>query len=283
MIPLIPLLVDTDVVAINSDAMNVVHEWGVVVFQESGDVLCNGPWEPGEYSEYVQEAEAPVIWIHGSPFSGSLAVHTGEQSITYTYPEPAQNAPGVTRWDISANHFLTEMEEERTLYQGPFYWGIDFWRAVPSLHLSHYNTEVEENFLYYECTVGPEFSELFFLRDSEGDFTFNNDLITEGLQFAMGTQYLMVIRNGTLIPLNMTVNPELAQETICRWADSRLNSTEITALWETWRPVLENDEENWFIFPIPEEYHNLISTIELTTDSGSEVEYERLFLGAVKI
>lgn len=285
MIPLIPLLVDTDVVAINSEALNIVHEWGVVVFQESGEVLCNGPWDlAADYSDYYEvEAEAPVVWIHGAPFSGCFTVYTGEQNISFVYPEPARTNTGYVQWEISGDHFTTEREEEQVLYRGPFAWGIDFWRAVPSLHLSHYNTRAEDNFLYYECSVNRTFAELFLTRDEEGNPEFNGDLVTEGLMFQGNTQYLITVRNGNLIPLNMIVNPDLAAETFCRWGNSRMKSSEISALWETWKPVLEDQDATWFVFPIPEEYHHLISTIELTTDLHTEVEYVRLFLGAVKL
>jgi len=278
MIPLIPVLTERDICIDQEQIINLVHEWGVVVFESSGDVHLGQPVEELEYVDSPDVAYAPVVWIHGVPFSGTFSVHS--EQITYAWPPPDRAFAGSAEWDIAG---INNTAEEQTPVPAgmPFFWGVDFFREVPSLVLKS-PSGWQSNFLYYECSVEPGLADVFFERLNTNGALFTTE-VSQGLYFQDGDQYLIEISAGRLIPLNMTVNPEPAVETFYRWAGSGLKSSEIDALWETWSPILAEEGTGWLVFPIPEEYYGMISSIELETDSGGQVEYERFYLGAIRI
>lgn len=291
MIPLIPFLIDTSMVYEDPETLNMVHEWGVVVFEQTGSLLCGGPWPEPLYPDDAC-AEAPVIWIHGEPFSGTFTVTLPEnEALTFVYPQPSLLSEGRAEWNIAAG-IPESFEEtlppyEQSIYYGPFSWALDSWRAVPSLPLFIGGAGVTEKFLYYECTVHPDFTDNFFHWEASGNPAFSPGAVTEALYFTPNGIFLVEPGTGEFIPLDMPMggetDPEFAPEVFCGWADSRLKSTEITALWETWRPELTEEGSYWLVFPIPAEYHEEISTIHLATDTWGTQAYERLFLGAVKL
>lgn len=278
MIPLIPMLTDTDICIDPGQVINLVHEWGVVVFERSGEVHSGLPLAEPVYTDTPDVAYAPVVWIHGVPFSGTLTVNA-EDLITYTWPAPDRTADGSAEWDITGSCFTTQ--EQTCVPAGmPFIWGVDFYKNVQSLVLTGKSGWCS-NFIYYDCTVDRQLSEVFF-ETLDTDAALFTPLVTEGLYFQGDDQYLIDISGDRLIPLNMTVNTELAAETFCRWAGPGMKSSEIDALWETWSPILTGADQGWLVFPIPEEYHNMISSLTLETGGGT-VEYERFYLGAVRV
>lgn len=277
MIPLIPFLVDTDIVTSETSAASIVHEWGVVVFEQTGEAHMGSP----EFLFPPDEAKAPVVWIHGIPFTGTFMVNTGVRSIVYTWPEPERTALGTAEWDLSGDY--TESGESCVIPTDlPFRWAVESYEAVPSLQLHQEAATGWSNFIYYECEVSAELSRVF-LENPDPENLRVTAAISQALYFSANGQYLLEFSGGGLVPLHMTVNPELARETFCRWACSRLKSTEIDALCAAWEPVFASVDTGWLVFPIPAEYHNMISSIELLRNDGREVEYERLFLGAVRL
>lgn len=282
------ILIGSGIASGGSETWNSVHEWGVVVFEEASIQKCGGTWkDTGLYPDYVpaeMEAYAPVVWIHGDPFdNATFSVSTGDQRITFTYPIPGRTDPGVVEWDIS-----TGQDPLRpNFYEGPFGWAIDYWRNVQSIPLYQESSGVTEGFLYYECTVSYEFTDNFFNWSQDGNPLFTGDAIKDALFFTPYGLIPVTVRQDEFIPsyfpLGGEIDPKLAQETFHNWADSLLEPSEITALWETWKPVFSQEGTFWLVFPIPVEYNNLISTIRLETSDNREIEYHRLFLGAVKI
>jgi len=83
--------------------------------------------------------------------------------------------------------------------------------------------------------------------------------------------------------LTGVADTELVPNTFVRWAGQGLTSPEIAALWDTWKPAFTEEGSYWLVFPVPEEFNNGISTISLDTSDHREVEYERLFLGAIRL
>jgi len=290
MIPLVPLLVDTVVAYEDPGTLSIVHEWGVVVFEDNATLLCGGPWPELVYPDDMC-AEAPVVWIHGEPFTGTFQVELpDDQYFTFLYPEPSGNSEGVAQWQIST---IPELSAEESLppsgpgaYYGPFDWALPFWRSVPSLLLL-FEDGTTENFLYYECTVNPEFTDHFFSRGGHGNPVFQTGVVSEALLFTPRGTFLLELGEEEILALDLPItgetSPDFVREIFCSWADSRLKSQEITALWETWMPELTEGDDYWLVFPIPARYHNEISRIELRTNLGGTVAYERLFLGAVRL
>lgn len=288
---------------VQSDVQNEVHEWGIVVFEENSPLMCGESWQNIYlYPDYVLVeacAEAPVVWIYGEPFeNATFKVTTGEQSITLTYPAPDRTALGLAEWDISAeasaeivmeNIEETPMEQEETadIYDGPFWWAMDSWREVQSLSLYQEYTGITENFLYYECAVHPEFTDNFFEWGSNGNPVFPGAEIQEALYFTPGGVFSVSVPTAEFSPLTIPmlsgISTNTLLDTFSAWGRSNLEPAEISALWETWKPVFTEEDSYWLVFPIPEQYYNSISTISLEMPESRLIEYDRLFLGAVKL
>ncbi len=299
MIPIVAMLVDTSIAYEGSSAENFVHEWGVVVFDETHDpLICGSPWNDAEmYNDMDMCAEAPVVWIHGEPFYGTFTVKVGTgETFTTIYPDPDVLENETAEWNLSSvsgntgfeeTERMVEKVEQPGMYNGPFAWATEYWRAVPSLSLYNQNTGITENFLYYECTVNSGFADNFLEWNPDRLPVFTGDEIVEGLFFTPYGVTPVEIREDEFIPFDFSMggelDPQLIPETFCRWAGSRFKTSEITALWETWKPAFTEEGSFWLVFPIPEEYNSEISTIHLETSDDREVEYERLFLGAVKL
>ena len=287
MIPMIVMLVDTAIYHNESTALNSVHEWGVVVFEENiGPIICGSPWD--ESVMFMNDdlcAEAPVVWFHGEPFEGTfrVEVETGD-TITMVYPEPDTLEYEFSEWQIST---VQGIDEYAYVYDGPFLWAVESWRDVPSLSLFNENSGITENFLYYECTVPPSFGKIFFHWDSDGTPVFAGVPVDDALAFTPYGIVQVALKEDEFVPNEYPFQgitlPEHVVDTFCRWAGSKLKTSEISALWETWEPAFTESGHYWLVFPIPEEYNNLISTIRLETSDNREIEYHRLFLGAVRV
>jgi len=270
----------------DGDIVTSVHEWGVVVFEENRlPAICGGPWDSSvENTEYEAVAEAPVVWIYGEPFQGTFTVTPGDsETITSVYPAPDVFDGNSVQWEV----VTTTGVEESLLYTGPYAWAMEYWEIVPSLLLYNSYSGATVNFLYYECTAGEEFTGNLFEWNSSGNPIFTQDLVEEALLFTpYGVAPVAVTRDEFVLrdfPLTGETDPELVPNTFARWVSQGLTSPEITALWDTWKPAFTEEGSYWLVFPVPEEYNNGISTISLETSDHREVEYERLFLGAIRL
>jgi len=282
------ILIGSGIASDAPEDWNSVHEWGVVVFEETSIQKCGGMWKNLElYPDYepeLGEVRAPVVWIHGDPFlNATFAVFAGDQSITFTYPVPDRTDSGVVEWDISTG----QGPVPSNFYEGPFGWAIDYWRNVQSIPLYQESSGVTEGFLYYECTVGYEFTANFFDWSQSGNPVFTGAVIKDALFFTPYGAIPVTIHQDeffpTDFPLGGEIDPQIVPDSFYSWADRRLEPSEITALWETWKPVFSEEDTYWLVFPIPEEYYNQISRIRLDFQEERNVEYERFFLGAVEL
>jgi hypothetical protein len=71
---------------------------------------------------------------------------------------------------------------------------------------------------------------------------------------------------------------------LCHWAHNGLKSTEIAALWNTWKPLLrtrcELEGQTLMLFPLSNEQEEMVSQIRFVpTENGLLVNYDRLLLG----
>ncbi len=282
------ILINISLAQENSEPLNSVHEWGVVVFERNaGPVICGSPWQ--ESALFINEdlsAKAPVIWIYGEPFQGTFRVEVGTgETITMVYPNPDSLDYEFAEWSISTVHNTEEIDE--FLYDGPFAWAVESWRNVPSLYLFNENTGITENFLYYECTVNSDFPDKFFHWNSEGNPVFSGIPIDDALAFTPYGVIQVALQEDSFVPNEYSIDgisqPEQVIDVFTRWAGSKLYPSEIEALWETWEPAFTESGHYWLVFPIPDEHNNEISKIHLETSDQRNVEYNRLFLAAVRI
>jgi hypothetical protein len=266
--------------------LNSVHEWGVVVFEENQlPAICGGPWDSSvEYDEMEAEAEAPVVWIYGEPFLGTFSVTLGDsETITSVFPAPDLFDGNSALWEL----VTVAGVEESIPYLGSYAWAVGYWESVPSLLLYNSYSGATVNFLYYECTAGEEFTRNLFEWNSSGNPVFTEDIEEEALLFTPYGYAPVTVTGDEFVlrdfSLTGEIDPELVPNTFSRWAGPRMTSPEIAALWDTWKPAFTEEGSYWLVFPVPEEYNNEISTISLETSDHREIQYERLFLGAIRL
>ena len=308
-------LADTVFVPVDIDIV-LLHEWGVVEIDTYSSFAVGAP--TGEELPLFYDidycVEAPVVWFHGSDFTGKLTVTSPEGHLTVTYPEPDRveqdpaGMPVQAVWSLEGHSvFLTEqtplpveeipMVEEEVMVDGErlveppstgFDWARDLWRRVPSLGLVGTTGNWRESFIYYESQVDDLFGTP---PDDAGYDWLVRDLDVPAMVFMSGPEALSL-----MCPVDMTgempsltegdfevYDREVMLAMLCSWAGGGFKSEEITALLDTWERRLTTVPygENVVLFPIPMEYWDRISTLTLETEQGYDVEYKRLFLGLI--
>ncbi|MCD6589050.1 MAG: hypothetical protein J7K88_10925, partial [Candidatus Fermentibacteraceae bacterium] len=187
------------------------------------------------------------------------------------------------QWEV----VTTTGVEESLPYTGPYSWAMEYWETVPSLLLYNSYSGATVNFLYYECTVDRDFIQELFQWSSNGNPVFTGDLIRDALFFTPYGVIPVDIEQNEFVPRDFPIggeiDPELVPNTFTAWAGAGMLPSEIAALWNTWKPALTEEGSYWIVFPVPKEYNNGISTISLETSDLREVEYQRLFLGAIRL
>lgn len=308
-------LADTIMVPVESEIV-LVHEWGVVEMDTYSTLAYGAPIDSGNplYYDLDYCVEAPVVWFHGTDFTGELTVKSPGGHLTMTYPDPDTAEFDTTGLPVSAvwslqgySAILTEqtpvpaedllMIEEAVLLEWEgmpeqpstgFDWAMDIWRSVSSLRLAGTTGNWKESFIYYECEV----DELFGTPPAGAGL----DWLVRNLDVPV-----VIFRSGPeayslMYPAQMTgeipsieerdfdaYDRELMMETLCSWAGGGFKSEEIVALLDTWEEKLTTVPygQTIVLFPIPMEYYDRISTLSLETDQGHEVSYKRLFLGLI--
>ncbi len=270
-----------------------VHEWGVVWMGETRVVATADPastWDiysgPSSDEEPIC-AEAPVIYIHGPDFSGTLEVSTETGSFTVLYPDASGVSPNSALWRFEAMA-QDRAPGEETLPEAaeiPGNWPVDLWREVPSCRL-RFESGVEDRFIYYETQIPVT------------DFPSARRMLEQGEVSAAlvvrpaagGLMYMEVnpanvpgsLIDGEFLPLDTGT----AVSRLCDWADGDLKTEEVRALWASWRGHLESEGwmgEKILLFPLPESRIRAISTLSLQTGEGYSVEYHRLFVAMVPL
>lgn len=310
MIPMLfPFFADTVIAPPECETIHV-HEWGVVRFEERGTDVVGIPWadfyaEPIDNLIEPIEVEAPVVWFHGPAFTGTFRVRTENGWLTELYPQPdfAETLPAfgifpersvMARWtDLQAGGESLGIEKlgeqaARISYE----WAMDYWREVPACYLFRRTDGFCDRFIYYECTIVDDIPSPLVWNN--GDLSFDPGYTGEGLLFIPNGEfteiYLIELEGSPGLPEVEEIqiyDPDYVKQVICEWAGGGFKSSEIDALWKTWENTLTtgcDDEGSWLLFPLPSETVEAISTIELKPDGfWHEVQYERLFLGLVKV
>jgi hypothetical protein len=304
MIPLFfAALVDTVVAPGDYETVHI-HEWGVVLFSEDGADVTGVYDSPDDfyidgydYGHYC--VEAPVVWFHGTPCSGTFTVRTPEGWLTELYPVPDDIGsvapelpvrPAEASWYFTVGGAEPSSERMREWDSSGLSWGwaAGYWRNVPAEYLYRESDGFCDRFIYYECGLPLQWNEIFTGVD-EG-IVFRDGFTGEGIVFVSGSMpgYAMVSIEDELIvpPMEEFVpaGPDSMKAILGRWAEWKLKPEEIDALWYTWESAMYTLPGTWLLFPIPAEDVNRISTIEfIPDDCFVGVRYQRLFLGLVRI
>jgi len=295
---LLPFLADTVVVPVD-DTLIRVHEWGVVSFTSFGTEAAGAPGDTYGFDPFGMVCvDAPVVWFHGSPFSGTFTARAGMGFVSVAYPEPTEGfegaTPQVVSWRIEGRNPVPfdEAPTPQVPENTPFLWAMDNWRDAPCLDLFDGECNYLDRFLYYETLIpdGIQARMNTVVEDGRhlaGLFSPEGLLITtgEGSEVHVYTIIpLPVLTDALRLPLESTE----VHEKLCDWAGGNLKSQEIAALWNTWQPFFRDRPagERLLLFPLPPETVESISNISLSVDSpyyAATVEYHRLFLGLVRL
>ncbi|PIE53599.1 hypothetical protein CSA37_00070 [Candidatus Fermentibacteria bacterium] len=314
---MLPLLFLTDtVIAPDPDFEDIfVNEWGVVIFTSEGTTVAGAPDENGNVyfgrEPYgLLEVDAPVVWIHGAPFqNATFTVRANQGELTALYPEPdivqGDDMKSAASWIISGEFYRPPLEEaEPPDTSGvPFAWAMPFWREVPSMDIySSKDDEYLGNFLYYEAGIlfwePPD--DLYDPKLLAGYYSPEGLLIATGEEPSVERINLVPLPDGTGSARGSVLNDDQVCQILCGWAGSSLKSSEIEALWNTWKPFFTTETvcdkqaldlstgstpEKWILFPLPCEEIEKISSITLETgeEFSGTVNYNRFFLGLVRL
>lgn len=315
MFPLIiPFLLDTVIVPPPESHDIFVHEWGVVVFSSEGAFITGAPGEEGDLF-FGREpfgpllVDAPVVWIHGAPFrEATFTVRANQGELTALHPPPHAGEDEAeserASWLISSPppRPMTARPEPPPAGDVPFAWAMDFWRDVPSRDL--YCAETGEylgNFLYYEAAIylwqPPE--NIYDPLALAGYYSPEGLAISTGPEPVVERIQLVPLPDGTGSPRsNGRLEDREVLDILCGWAAGGLKSSEVEALWSTWKPFFRTgsatDEirarregrlERWILFPLPPDEAERVSSISLETGDAdsAQIHYSRLFLGLVRV
>lgn len=295
---LLPFLADTVVVPVDETLIRV-HEWGVVSFTSFGTEAAGAPGGTYGFDPFGMVCvDAPVVWFHGSPFSGTFTARAGMGFVSVAYPEPSEGfdvpTPQAVSWRVEGRYPVPfdEAPSPEVPENTPFAWAMDNWRDVPCLDLFGDGGRYLDRFLYYETLIpdGIQARMNTVVEDGRqlaGLFSPEGLLVTTGEESEVHVYCIIplpVLTDALRLPLDGSA----VQEKLCDWAGGNLKSEEIAALWNTWGPFFRQRPagERWLLFPLPPETVEGISNISLSVDSpfqDVEVEYHRLFLGLVRV
>lgn len=278
-----------------------VHEWGVIIAEGPGAVMAAHPageadpatlYMPGD----VLVDRAPVVYFYGPPFTGRFRVEAVSGGITTTWPVPSSEP---ATWRITADwaerdsapvDVITGRVHPSTI-DG---WDATGWRVPQSMTLVTGEGYVDK-FLYYECTVDPD---LLPLQPAETGVD-----IAEGFEDMPVALLIPSCAGVTVMPLHASVleNPvELMRNSalvsgdllpiLYGWSRDIVDVEEVDALWGSWRSMLMSEGlpspesgRALVVYPVPESILEGISRLELETDEGYTVEYDRFILCVMEV
>ncbi|MBN2609483.1 MAG: hypothetical protein JXA64_10255 [Candidatus Fermentibacteraceae bacterium] len=280
-----------------------VHEWGVVRFDASGITAVGLP--PGEYSsvgpvpfEYGTMpplVDAPVIFFHGSGFTGDFVVEIPEGRATEIYPEEGMRTTGDSIiWqgiEVIDSPLVLDGDDRRGI--SDFVWenAVFLWRGVDA-GMVRTGTGLEEGFLYYECEMSPLscFRYPGLLARGEG-LPQGVDRILMFLKPDGDFQEMYMVdplQVFTLLEVDEIgcYQRQRVIGVLREWAGYRLNPDEVEAMWSTWEEFVTSGEwmgDALIVFPLPDETVQRISTLTLITHQDHDVSYRRFFLGMAPV
>ncbi len=278
-----------------------VHEWGVILSEGSGAVMSTHPSGEADPAALDMPGDvlvdrAPVVYFYGPPFTGRFSVEPVSGGIVTSWPVPTT---GEATWQFSADWAERDWAPADVL-TGRVHpsvidgWDATGWRVPQSMTLVTGEGYVDK-FLYYECTVDPA---LLPLQPAEVGVD-----IAEGFEDMPVALLIPSCAGVTVMPVHASVleNPvELMRNSglvsgdllpvLYGWSRDIVDIEEVDALWGTWRSTLMADGlpspdsgRALVVYPVPASVLDGISRLELETDEGYPVEYDRFVLCVAEI
>jgi len=277
-----------------------VHEWGVITFEAfMANAQAAPDSVPPAVPDYPMVERAPVVYFHGPEFTGSFTVAATDGVITDLYPVAAGAPAGASyTWQIEG---LLSWPEDRDARRGLSYgarnWDMEGWRIPYSLWLRTADG-FEDGFLYYEATVNRTSAFPVRYMQSLGEaISAHPDLPAalivpgmDGPRVVSAARLELLPGLATLRQARICSSPDDLLRVLYDWSIDTVDIDEVNALWATWRGWLFGegidglpDGCGLFLYPLPADLQDEISTIDLTTDQGYQVGYRRFLICAVPV
>lgn len=262
-----------------------VHEWGVITqapLSLSGAIPEMQPWEN------ELEDKAPVVYFHGDPCTVTVRISFPDMGHA-TEVLPAPDDGGVNSTYIVWNDLeLTESPEAGLTegWHGQEYMNfpVPLWRQVDALCIT--STDRFDRFIYYECVPGNP-GELPFISES-GNQSFRmpyGEIPCIVLTSASGRPMFGVFTLADIITdipkgLQFLDDPLQLRRELWHWADGVLFEDEFNTFWNTWESQFLSDSgtDVMIIYRVPDEIVEQIATMEVTTDTYTEIDIDRFVI-----
>ncbi len=274
-----------------------VQEWGVITWSGGDPVVTASSELPDSHSsgeDDVYQVRAPVIYINGPEFEGTVTVRTDNGSIFDIYPQVSncQRTHNSVSWTASfSNERIEEYPAE--LGTAPGEWNYNLWRVDPALTVS-IGENWTDKFLYYE--TAPE--TLDFLPWLSGAESVSDEYASipvmvfrngnNGAKYCICTMRDFVY-GGSMEFKAIEERPLLME--IISWSAGILEPEQADAMWKTWSSWIMNDHteepayrNGMVLYMIPPELTGRISSISVRPDgTGYPVDYYRCILAAIPL
>jgi hypothetical protein len=301
MIPLLYCALADTVIDYAPEDMVIIHEWGVIEVHESYLDAKGCPYgyidEQGYFREYPEvEVTAPVVYFHGSECSGTFSVDVfgGCFTTMIPYPDSISNS---SVFGLEGQEVYTAVWQDLKITpdetgedtitgatevtRGPampdcFAWAVPFWQAVPANRVYYDPAGYSDVFVYYESYM---YDPGMFLGEY---YNHSGDAL---VFFAEDGQLtcVKVLVPGEADARGETLSDLEIMTVLCGWGHNRLKSEEISALWNTWKPLLrtrcELEGQTLMLFPLTYEQTEAISRLRFDPVENLLVEVDRLLLG----
>jgi len=280
-----------------TDDMIYIHEWGVIEMDEQYLQVRGCPDgyidEFGYVQEYpMAEVTAPVVYFYGADCSGTFSVRIRDGSFTLLLPYPdsiTHEADAEECYTAAWEHLtITSSEplgdattEATSVTRGPEYedcftWAVPLWRMVPANRIRYPSAGYDDVFIYYESVMNDP--SMFI-----GDY-YNH--VGEVLIFS--SEGGEMVCEHTTVPVESDAIRETLSDVeimavLYTWGGGGMYAEEITALWQTWKPLLktrcEIENLTLMLFPLTERQVSMVSTLSFVPVSNIMIQFDRLLLG----
>lgn len=296
---MIPLILCINMIASNavsSEDVVGIHEWGVILLDESYLYARGCPDgyidEFGYFQEYPSaQVTAPVVYFHGAECRGDLTIVVPNGDFTLTDPSPDtlyqdsdNSRTGIWKDLVISQDEFTESTvgsiTRAPQWNNCFSWAVPLWRSNPANIVHHPGSEHEDKFIYYESSMADP---AMFMGDC---YNYSG----EALLFFAEDGQMVCVRYS--VPMETDATGETLSSmqimaVLSGWASGELLPEEIRGLWETWEPLLrtrcERENLTMLLFPFNEQQVSMVSRIEFECNRELQVEYSRLLLGLGRI
>jgi hypothetical protein len=282
----------------------MIHEWGVLSWGGPGPDLSGTP----ELLPFFQDdggmlLRAPVLYIHGPEFTGTITVTTGNGTLSAVYPEASGGGVGQTAcswygsfgYSSPDSHLLetaATVGGHGTGTENP--WPYSLWRTGQGMTCTS-PCGWSEEFLYYE-TIPERLDFLPYLPGAEPVPARWRDIPALVIrQTDLGPVWATCSLGGLAgetPPVFRDMHPDSIHEVLREWSRDMIDVEEVDALWNTWTGWICREHRNdpaylrgLVIYRVPEELLDRLSIIDAEVESPSPfpVRARRYILAAVPL